>query len=74
MWSNYKIKNISFKDKSATSFYWQVAACVPDMFYNFYLVKNNEIDNNSMTSELGEKSKQKFGIPRILEYFGFMFS
>jgi hypothetical protein len=27
--------------KSAASFWRQVAAWVPDMFYNFYLVKNH---------------------------------
>jgi hypothetical protein len=32
-----------------------VAAMVPDMFYNFYLVKNQKIANNSSTTEAREK-------------------
>jgi hypothetical protein len=37
--------------KSAASFCHQVAALVPDMFYNFYLVKNYKIANNLATTE-----------------------
>ncbi len=33
--------------KSAASFCGHVAAWVPDMFYNFYLVINDKIINNS---------------------------
>jgi hypothetical protein len=33
--------------KSAESLYHQVAACAPDMFWNFYLIKNYKIANNS---------------------------
>jgi hypothetical protein len=40
---------------SAASFCHQVAALVPDMFCNFYLVKNHNIANNSATTEAGEK-------------------
>jgi hypothetical protein len=32
---------------------WQ--ELVPDMFYNFYLVKNHKIANNSATTEAREK-------------------
>ncbi len=31
-----------------------MAAWVPDMFCNFYLVKNYKIDNNSVTTEARE--------------------
>jgi hypothetical protein len=33
-----------------------VAALVPDMFCNFYLVKNHKIANNSATTEATEKN------------------
>jgi hypothetical protein len=55
--------------KSAASFCCQVAALVPDMFCNFYLVKNHKIANNSATTEAREKNKDIFGILRILEKF-----
>jgi hypothetical protein len=32
-----------------------VAALVPDMFCNFYIVKNHYIDNNSANAEAREK-------------------
>jgi hypothetical protein len=32
-----------------------MAAWVPDMFCNFYLVKNHKIANNSRTTEAREK-------------------
>jgi hypothetical protein len=50
--------------KSAISFCHQVAALVPDMFYNFYLVKNHNIVNNSAINEARGK-KHIFGILRI---------
>ncbi len=40
--------------KSAASFYRQVAALVPDMFCNFYLVKNHKTANNSAMTEAKE--------------------
>jgi len=40
---------------SAASFWHQVAALVPDMFYNFYLVKNHKIVNSSLTTDAREK-------------------
>ncbi len=47
------------------SFCCQVAAWVPDMFCNFYLVKNHKIAKNSTTSKAREKNKYRFGIFRI---------
>jgi hypothetical protein len=41
--------------KSSASFCRQVAALVPDMFYNFYLVKNHKIAKNSTTTKAREK-------------------
>ena len=41
--------------ESAASFCCQVAALVPDMVCNFYLVKNHKIANNSTTIEAREK-------------------
>jgi hypothetical protein len=43
----------------------QVAALVPDMFCNFYLVKNHKIANNSATTEAREK------IDAYLEFLDF---
>jgi hypothetical protein len=47
-------KNCSAKQhnscKSAASFYRLMAAWVPDMFYNFYLVKKHKIAKNSTTT------------------------
>jgi hypothetical protein len=40
-----------FEGISAASFCRQVAALVPDMFYSFYLVKNQKIANNSAVRE-----------------------
>jgi hypothetical protein len=41
--------------KSAAGFCRQVAASVPAMFGNFYLVKNHKIAYNSATIEVREK-------------------
>jgi hypothetical protein len=41
--------------KSAARFCHQVAAWVPDMFCNFYLVKHHKIANTSATTEAREK-------------------
>ncbi len=43
------------QDKSAARFCNQIAACVPDMLRNFYLVKNHKIANNSATTEARKK-------------------
>ncbi len=40
---------------AADSFCYQVAALVQDMFWNFYVVKNDKIANNSVTSQAREK-------------------
>ncbi len=55
--------------KSAVSFCCQVAGLLPDMFFNFYLVKNHKIANKSATTETTEKNKHTFGIHRMLEFF-----
>jgi hypothetical protein len=41
--------------KSAASFCSQVAAWLPDMFWNCYLVKNHKIAKNSTTTKAREK-------------------
>jgi len=41
--------------KFAASVCRQVAAWVPDMFSNFYLVKNHKIAENSTTAKSREK-------------------
>jgi hypothetical protein len=41
---------------SAASFCCKVAAMVPDMFCNFYVVKNHKTTNNSATTEAREKN------------------
>jgi hypothetical protein len=45
---------------SAAFFCHQVAALVPDMFCNFYLVKIHKIANNSVTTEALEKMSTYF--------------
>jgi hypothetical protein len=40
---------------SAAIFCPKVAAWVPAMFFNFYLIKNHKIVNNSETAEAAEK-------------------
>jgi hypothetical protein len=42
--------------KSDASFCRQVAALIPAMLYNFYLVKNHKIIDNSATTEPREKN------------------
>jgi len=39
------------RGESAAGFCRQVAALFPDMFCDFYLVKNHKIDNNSITTK-----------------------
>jgi hypothetical protein len=46
---------VSSEGKSAAIFCRQAAVLVPDMFCNFYLVKNHKIANNSATTEAEEK-------------------
>jgi len=52
-WSQVKLSEIN-EGESAASFCRQVTAWVPDMFCNFYLVKNHEMANNSTTTKAGE--------------------
>jgi hypothetical protein len=47
-----------------------VAALVPDMFCNFYLVKNHKNANNSVTTEAREKINTYF---ESIEIFWCMF-
>ena len=46
----YKCVSVN-EDPSAANFCPQVAAWVPYMFCNFYLVKNRKIDNNLTTTK-----------------------
>jgi hypothetical protein len=50
-----------------------VAAWVPDMFCNFYLVKNYKIAKNSTTTKARAKIKTDLEFFRILEIYGWMF-
>jgi hypothetical protein len=43
------------RGESAASFCHHVAAWFPDMFCNFYLVKNHKIAKNSTTTKAREK-------------------
>jgi hypothetical protein len=54
--------------KSAASFCCKGAAWFPDMFCNFYLVKNHKILKTQQPLML-EKNKHRFGILRILAIF-----
>jgi hypothetical protein len=63
---------VNNEGKSAVSFCRQVAAWFPDLFCNFYLVKNHQIAKNSTTTKAREE-KHRFGIRRILEHFLCMF-
>jgi hypothetical protein len=64
------IGSIYNEGKSAASFCRQMAAWFPDLFCNFYLVKNHKIAINSTTTKAGEKiNKHRFVILRILEIF-----
>jgi hypothetical protein len=55
--NKYKAYLSSFNEgKSAASFCRQMAALVPAMFCNFYLVKNHKIADNPATTEAREKT------------------
>jgi hypothetical protein len=45
------------EEKSAVSFFCQVAAWFSDMFCNFYFLKNHKIDKNSTTTKAREKTQ-----------------
>ncbi len=47
--------NTMTKGKSPASFSHQVAEWFPDMFCNFYLVKNHKIAKNSTNTKLEKK-------------------
>jgi hypothetical protein len=49
------------EEKSAASFCHLVAALVPGMFCNFYLVKNHKIANNSAATQAKEKISTHLG-------------
>jgi hypothetical protein len=49
--------------KSAARFCHRVAAWFPDMFCNFYFVKNHKVLKNSITSEAREQNKLRFFNP-----------
>jgi hypothetical protein len=53
--------------ESAASFFHQVAALVPNMFCNLYLVKNYKIAKNSKTTKAIEKISADL---ESLEFFG----
>ncbi len=65
--SEFYLTEIIIKNKSAAIFCHQVAACVSDMFCNFYSVKTHQIAINSATSKTKEKKKLRFGVRTILE-------
>ncbi len=63
----YKTFYYSNEGKSAVSFCYLVAACVSDLFCNFYFVKNHKIVSNSATANTRENvstdwTPQNFGI------------
>jgi hypothetical protein len=54
IWNFYSLNEVN-EEKSAASFYHQVAAWIPDMFCNFYLVKNHKVAKNSTTTKARKK-------------------
>jgi hypothetical protein len=62
------------EEKSSASLGRQVAARFPDMFFNFYLVKNHKIANYSATTKAREKTKHIFGILRSNKNFDAFFT
>jgi hypothetical protein len=56
--------------KSFARFCHQLAALFPDMFYNFFLVKNHKITKKKTptTTKVREKNKHRFPILRIFMY------
>jgi hypothetical protein len=51
--------------KSPAGFCCQVAAWFPDMFCNFYLVRNHKIAQNSTTTKAREKIRTDLEFLRI---------
>ncbi len=63
-------KTFYSEGKSAASFCRQVAAFVPDMFWNFYLVKNHKI---AKKTQQPLKLEEKIGTDlEYLEFSGFL--
>jgi hypothetical protein len=60
---------LAYEGKSATIFCRQMSALVQAMFYNFYLVKNHKIADNSATTEPRARISTYFLILRILVNF-----
>ncbi len=69
---NFKLGRAFGKNerKSAAIFCHQVAACVPDMFCNFYLVKSHKIAYNSATTEAIEKLSTDLESTEFYTFFG----
>jgi hypothetical protein len=57
------------KGKSAASVCRRVAAWVPDMFRDFYLVKNHKIVKNSTTTKAREKIRSDLKSLQFKEFF-----
>ncbi len=55
--------------KTAASFCHQRATLVPDMFGNFYFVKNHTIGNNSTTTKAREKISTDLESLEIQKFF-----
>ena len=47
-------------------FCYQVAERAPDMFSNFYFVKNHKTDNNSTTAEARKNSTYSLNLKRLI--------
>ncbi len=60
------LKTVNIEGKSAANICYQVAAWFPDMFCNFYLVKN--LEKNSITTLAKEKISTDLN---WLEYYKF---
>jgi hypothetical protein len=54
------------EEKSAASFCFQVAAWFPDMFWNFYFVKNHKIAKKTQS---GEKMSTDYESLKFKEFF-----
>ncbi len=58
----------TFSNNETASLCHQVASLDPDMFCNFYFVKNHKIANNSATAEAGEKISTSFLDVRLFKF------
>ncbi len=57
------------EEKSAASFCRPLAAWFPDMFSNFYVVKNHKFAKNSMTAKSREKISTDLKSSEFQEFF-----